>query len=69
MASELSTVYLTKEQAALFILFQGHYDNIAFCIAEGVFDMTGGNAVLSFDPNGKLQTIKKEVFSHRVVHS
>ncbi len=58
-------VYLTPEQAALFILFQENYDNIGFLISKRVFEMKGGNVTLSFDPNGKITSIKKEIFERR----
>lgn len=61
---DLIKIELTKEQAALFVLFQGHYDKIGFCIAEGVFDMAGGSATLNFAPNGELKSIKKETFAY-----
>ncbi len=35
---------------------------LRFIAESGVFDMRGGNAILSFSPAGELKTIKKEVF-------
>ena len=66
MKTDLIDIKMTKEQAALFSLFQGHWDNISFCIAEGVFDLRGASATLNFAPNGHLKSIKKETFIHRV---
>ena len=37
-------------------------DALAFMVRAGVFDVRGGNAILSFDPQGALKSIKKEVF-------
>lgn len=69
LSSDLIKVELTKEQAALFVLFQGHYDKIGFCISEGVFDLVGASATLNFAPNGELKSIKKELFSYAKQHA
>lgn len=37
---------------------------LRFLMESGVFDMRGGNATLSFAPNGELKSIKKELFYH-----
>lgn len=37
---------------------------LRFMIESGIFDMRGGNAVLSFAPNGELKSIKKEQFMY-----
>jgi len=58
-------VYMSEEQAALFILFQKHYDNIAYLLSQGVFGFGPGNIVLAFDPEGRIKTIKKETFVYR----
>lgn len=57
-------VFLTPEQAALFVLFMQHYDSIGFMIGSGVFDMKQGNVVLSFDQKGRLKTIKRELYTY-----
>lgn len=57
--------FLSKEQAALFILFQQHYDNIAYLLSKQVFDTAPGNIVLSFDNFGRIKSIKKETFEYR----
>lgn len=62
---DITTVYLTPEQCALFILFQEHYDNISFMLANKAFDMKHGNVVLSFDDLGLVKAIKKEIFIQR----
>lgn len=58
-------VFLTKEEAALFVLFQQNYDSIAFLISQNVFDIRNGNAILSFTQDGQLKSIKKELFCYR----
>lgn len=35
-----------------------------FMLESGVFEMTGGNVILSFDRAGELKTIKRELFSY-----
>ena len=62
--SDKTMVWLTREQAALFILFQGSYDKIGFMFKEGVFDIHQGSATLNFDKSGNLKSIKKELFSY-----
>lgn len=37
---------------------------LRFIMESGVFDIRGGNAVLSFNQNGELKTIKRELFSY-----
>ena len=55
-------VDLTDEQAALFILFQKHYDAIGMLVGCHVFDIKNGAASLYFR-GGKLKTIKREVIT------
>lgn len=57
--------YLTSEQAALFLLFQEHYDNIAYLLSARVFDVAPCNIVLAIDPTGRVKSIKKETFEYR----
>ncbi len=57
-------VWLTEEQAALFILFQGHFDSIGLMMQAGVFDIEGGAAILNFDGSGALKSIKKEIYTY-----
>lgn len=57
-------VFLSDEQAALFILFMKHYDSFGLMIQSGVFDIVNGNAILSFDGQAKLKTIKRELFTY-----
>ena len=65
MQKRLTTVLMTDEECALFILFQKHYDNIAYLISQGVFDIKEGNAKLSFNQNGECLSIEKQLFNHR----
>lgn len=37
---------------------------LRFMMESGIFDIKGGNAVLSFDTSGQLKTIKRELFSY-----
>lgn len=37
---------------------------LRFMVEAGVFDMRGGNATLSFAPNGDLKSIKRELFTY-----
>ena len=55
-------VELDDEQAALFILFQKHYDAIGMLMACNVFSIKNGAASLYFR-GGKLKTIKREVIT------
>ena len=58
----MQKVDLTDEQAALFILFQKHYDAIGMLMACNVFSIKNGAASLYFR-GGKLKTIKREVIT------
>lgn len=57
--------YLTSEQAALFILFQQHYDNISYLLSARIFDVIPGNVILHIDDTGRIKSIKKETFEYR----
>lgn len=57
--------FLTPEQAALFILFQQHYDNISYLLSQKVFDVIPGNVILHIDDTGRVKSIKKETFEFR----
>ncbi len=35
---------------------------LAFMVRAGTFDVKSGNVTLSFDPQGTLKSIKKEIF-------
>ncbi len=58
-------VYMTPEQVALFILFQKHYDSISYLISQEVFELKDSNAVIHFDHDGYIKSLKKESFFHR----
>lgn len=62
--NERVTVELTKEEAALFVLFMKHYHSIGLLMKHGVLDMRLGNATLNFSKNGELMSIKKETFHY-----
>lgn len=58
-------INLIPEEAARFRFFMDHYDSINFMLQSGVFEMKHGNATLSFDSEGRLKSIKKEVYISR----
>lgn len=64
-SNELTTVLLSKEDAALFILFQQNYDNIAFIIASKALQVKKGSVTLDFDSSGKIQAITRKLSTHR----
>lgn len=37
---------------------------LRFMMEAGIFDIRGGNAVLSFDATGHLKSIKRELFTY-----
>lgn len=66
--TEPITVLMTKEEGALFVLFQKHFDSVAYMISEGVFDIKLGSATLNFDSDGFLLSIEKRAVKHRKKH-
>ncbi len=57
-------VYMSKEEAALFVLFMKHYDKIGYLIAEGVFDLKLGSATMHFGRDGQLNSLEKKEVKH-----
>lgn len=62
---ESITVFMTPEQAALFVLFQEHYDNIAYLLSQRVFDLPSSNFSVHLDQDSRIKSIKKELFIYR----
>lgn len=60
----LTAVQLNKEQANFFALCNQNFEAIGFMASSGVFQIRGGNAILSFDPKGYLKSIKKELYTY-----
>ena len=60
----MTTITLTDEQAALFIIFEKHYHTIAFMIACGVFDIAIGEATLKFSKGGTLVAVEKNLVTY-----
>lgn len=70
MASELAmedkvTIQLTKEDAALYVLFCQHYDNIAFLIGSHAFEVKRGSFKVDVDSYGRFQRITTELSTGR----
>ncbi len=59
------TVFMTPEEAALFVLFQQHYDNIAYLLSERVFDLPNSSFDVHLDHEGRIKTLKKQLFLYR----
>lgn len=58
------TIFLTENDAIQYRLFQQHYKTFMLLMNKGVFDIRKGNAILSFDHEGILQTIRREDFMY-----
>lgn len=58
-------VLMTKEDAALWILFQKHYDNIAFLIASKAFNFAKGSFTVDVDSGGTFQRITRQLSTSR----
>ncbi len=68
LTSEL-TIELDAEQAAFMAFCNINYESLKFMAASGVFDIKSGNATLSFDPAGRLKSVKRELFSYQQAQS
>lgn len=64
LASNVTPVMLTDEQAALFVLFMKHYDKIGFMISQGCFDIAHGSAIVNFDKFGNISSVERRLFSY-----
>lgn len=51
-------VFLTREQAALFVLFCKNYDKIGFLISKGIFDVKHGSVMINFDSNNNIGSVE-----------
>jgi len=60
----LTTVQMTRHDAAMFLLFQQYYDDFGFMLQSGVWDIQNGKAILSFDNSGALKNIKRELWTY-----
>jgi hypothetical protein len=58
-------IEITDGEAAMFLLFRKYQDTFAFMLSCGVFDVKGGNVILSFDQAGRLKSVKRELFDYR----
>ena len=54
---------LDPNQANFLALCNKNFLTLSFMYSSGVFDIRGGNALLSFDDKGKLLKIKRELFT------
>ncbi len=50
-------------QANFLAVCNKNFATLSFMYSSGVFDIKGGNALLSFDNMGKLLKIKRELYS------
>lgn len=60
----ITTLELTRHDAALFVLFQQYYNDFGFMVQSGVFDIRNGKATLSFDESGALKNVKRELWTY-----
>jgi hypothetical protein len=60
----MTTVQMTRHDAALFLLFQQYYDDFGFMMESGVWDIRNGKATLHFDEGGRLKNIKRELWTY-----
>lgn len=65
----ITTLELTRHDAALFVLFQQYYNDFGFMVQSGVFDIRNGKASLQFDEFGHLKNIKKELWTYADTYS
>ncbi len=60
------SVMMDKEDAALYVLFCQHYDNISFLIGSKALDVKKGSVTLDFDSAGTLQRVTKTISTSRM---
>lgn len=59
------TIELTDEDAKLFVLFRKHQDLIQTLLDARIQGVKGGQAILHFNPDGKLMEVELKVISFR----
>lgn len=62
----LIAVELEPSQAEFLNICRANYATIGFMEKSGVFQLFNANAILSFDVNGRLKSIKKEIYTYAV---
>lgn len=65
LTSDMVTISLRNEEAALFVLFQQHYDNISFLIGSKAFELRKGSFTVDVDPSGNFQRVTKTISTGR----
>ena len=60
----LVIIELNPEQSSFFSLCNKNFQTISFMAASGVFGISKGSATLNFDSEGRLATIKRELFTY-----
>ena len=62
---ERVSVLMTKEDVALFVLFNQYYDNIGFLIGSKALTTKRGEVTLDFDSAGNIQRITRKLYTSR----
>lgn len=58
-------VLMDKEDAALYILFCQHYDNIGFLLGSKAFEVKKGSFTIDVDSAGRFQRITTQLSTSR----
>lgn len=58
----MGVIALDETQSNFLAVCNTNFQTINFMYKSGVFQILGGNAILSFDPKGNLKSIKEERF-------
>lgn len=64
----MTTLHLSDEQAALYVLFMKNFDNISFLLANEALDLKRGNVTVNFDNDGKIVSIEKHTYVYAKKH-
>lgn len=56
--NELTTIYLNKKEAELFLSFREHQSEFIILRANGIFDIKNGSITCHFDENGLVRKIE-----------
>lgn len=62
---ERVSVLMTREDAALWVLFNQHYDNIGFMVGANAFTVKKGKFTIDVDSAGRFQRITTELSTSR----
>lgn len=67
--TDTTQVFMIPAEAAMFLVFQEHYEAISILLNADVFSQRNGSVTLHFDSNGTLQSIQRADYLYSRKHT